>query len=213
MEISIKDIFKAIIKKWYIFFSIISIFLAIGTGIAVNNYNQPKYTSSSTFLFSNLSSSSSVSLYVSDCRAYLDTDYIKYTVKDAVDETYPDHNGYQVNISTLSSTLTIGVTADNEELTIFVLEQYSEVISSENNPILTSGLVIENLVPYYSREEKASIMSLGMQIILFAFIGLFISGVIILTPLYNEKAKEQRINRIIEEYKEKLKQENSDITL
>jgi len=190
MEISVKDIIKAVLKKWYIMFTIVSILTAIGTAIGVNNYTKPKYTASLSFLFSN-PTLSNISLYVSNCSAYLSRDYIKYNVSDYIENNYETFNtDYEVTISVISATLEIEVTADSKEVAEAVVEKYGKLIVAPDNPIRKEGLVIEPLVPTYSYEEKPSISSLIIQIGLFGFVGLFIGGLIILAPLYSQKNKE-----------------------
>ena len=190
MEISIRDIIKASIKKWYIVLTIVSIFVAMGTAIGVNNYTKPQYTASSSYLFSNVPVQT-INRYVSDCRAYLITAYIQNSVSNYIEETYGKDNDYEVTIEMVSMTISITVTANNEEVAKAVIMKYGEIITAPNNPIKKEDLVIEQLVPLYIKPLTPSITSLVIQVALFGFIGVFISGVIIITPLYNQKSKEK----------------------
>jgi capsular polysaccharide biosynthesis protein len=187
MELSLKDILKLIIQKWYIMFTLISVFVAIGTAISVSNYTKPKYTASTSFLFTS-PNQSNVNLTVNNYSTYLATDYNKHRVSSYIEKNYKSTD-YEVRLNVTSAILEVKVTSNNEELAKDVVRKYGELINEENNPIKKEGLVIDQLVPVFSNEDKPNISSLIIQIMLFAFIGIFIGGVIILTPLYDQKRK------------------------
>lgn len=193
MEISIKDIIKAVMLKWYLMLAIVSICVVVGTVIGVNNYNKPRYTATTSFLFSNIPPATNINLYVGNSRAYLLTEFITYKVSDKIAEDFEGNRDYEVTIEIISATLALKVTAENEAIAKAVLNEYKEIILSPENLTKKDDVVIEVLVPISGREQKPSLTSLIIQISLFGFIGLFIGSIIILSPLYAEKAKEERL--------------------
>lgn len=202
MEISIKDIVKAVINKWYILAAAVSLLVTIGSIISLANYNKVNYTASSSFLFSNVSSSANVNLYVGNCKAYLLTDYITYNIRQSMEDKYGEDVEYEVTIDIVSATLSIKVNSNNDLVSKSVVEEYGNQILSDENKTVSSVNELEVLPLFapYVREYSKSITSLFLQVALFGFIGTFIGGLIILAPLYNAKMK-------LEKEKEKEKAE------
>lgn len=192
MEISISDIIKALLKKWLIMFAIVSITVAIGMAVGVSNYNKPQYSASSAYLFANIPPVTNISLYVGNARTILMQDYIKFTVSDTIADRFEGNRDYEVTIEISSAVLTIKSSAEQEDVAMAVVEEYGKQLLLFMDQ---EDLEIVEIIPPYPREHKPSLNSLIVQVGLFGFIGLFIGGVIVLTPLYNEKAKEER-NRL-----------------
>jgi capsular polysaccharide biosynthesis protein len=191
MEITLKDIFKAILRKWYIMLAAVSILTMIGTAIGVNNYNKPTYTASASYLFSNLPAAN-VSLYVGNCKAYLQTSNLTYEIQDEMKETFGETVEYEVSIETTSALMSVTVTADSEAVALAVMNAYESKITADDNPVKKEDFSIESLFPIEARENTPSLSSLLIQIVLFTVIGAFIGGVIVLMPIYNAKVKEEK---------------------
>jgi capsular polysaccharide biosynthesis protein len=204
MEISIKDIVKAVIKRWYIMLASISVLTAIGTGVGIKDYKTPTYTASSSYFFE--ISSSNVSLYISTFKAYLETTNVDYQIQNKINEDY------NVTITTSSAILSITVTASSEEVATAVLNEYEAIITDTENKLRSPDLIIEPLFDIEARPVSPNLNSLIIKILLFMIIGAFLGGVIILVPLYNDKIKEEKL-RLGELEKPKGDLDNNEIKL
>lgn len=191
MEISIKEILKAILNKWYIMLAAVSVLTAIGTGIGIKSYQTPTYTASSSYLFA-AGASSNVNLYIGNFKAYLETTNLTYQIENEIYDEFGSDVDYEVKIATASSLLSVTVTSKSEAVALAVMQAYENKILDEDNIIRGNDLTVEKLFPINARVETPSISSLLIKIALFMIIGGFLGGAIILIPLYNLKSKEEK---------------------
>lgn len=202
MEITYKNLFSIILKKWYIFVIITGILLGLGIALGIKDYKNVKYSATQTYIMTtNNTEDTRLDTYLNDCKVFLNTDYFK----NIINENFK--TSFSTDIKKETNTLTIVVTSDTEKIASDIIKKYGEYLTSnELNPVLKTknshintkdekeSLNIIKINPLSDKVVASKINPSKRKLVLkvgfFGFLGALISFCIVFIPyLYNENKK------------------------